>query len=195
MENATSEKPQSLLETVTRDVMDDVKFSKEAELAFENYYEKPCVQNMIGIINCVTNTDFYKLRDNEQRHVAFAVGLVCKTLLDNNVDSEWRKKLNAFPNLSLISSLFFRYNEEKDKDENLRMRIVNIANCNGADEIVSYIRNELAHYIDRTFNVFWLVKDLVQAEKTATEVLKRWVLYDYLYKISGSNKKECSKED
>lgn len=190
MENQNGEeKGYGFLETVIRDVVDVVKFSKSTEIAFEEYYKNPSFANIINVLNGVTSTDFYKLDNRTQHYVAFVVGLMCeKKLLDNDIKSERRKKFNAFPNLSFIGSLTKNYIGSGKKDENFKLRIVEVANCKNADEIVSYIRTELTQYIDRSFNAYWLVLNLLEAEKSeksTEEVLKKWIVYDFINKISG----------
>lgn len=192
------EKGNDFLETVIRDVVDVVKFSKSAEIAFEEYYKNPSVANIINVLNGVTSTDFYKLGNRAQHYVAFVIGLMCEELLDNNIRSERRKNFNAFPSLSFIGSLTENYTDSEKKDENFRRRIVNIANCKNADEIISYIRTELAHYIDRSFNVYRLVINLLEADKSEEnmeKILKKWIIYDFINIISGKNSDNDSTEE
>lgn len=192
------EKGNDFLETVIRDVVDVVKFSKSAEIAFEEYYKNPSVANIINVLNGVTSTDFYKLGNRAQHYVAFVIGLICEELLDNNIKSERRKKFNAFPSLSFIGSLTENYIDSEKKDENFRRRIVNIANCKNADEIISYIRTELAHYIDRSFNAYRLVINLLEADKSEEnmeKILKKWIIYDFINIISGKNSDNDSTEE
>lgn len=192
------EKGNDFLEMVIRDVVDVVKFSKSAEIAFEEYYKNPSVANIINVLNGVTSTDFYKLGNMAQHYAAFVIGLMCEELLDNNIRSERRKKFNAFPSLSFIGSLTENYIDSEKKDENFRRRIVNIANCKNADEIISYIRTELAHYIDRPFNVYRLVINLLEADKSEEnmeKILKKWIIYDFINIISGKNSDNDSTEE
>lgn len=192
------EKGNDFLETVIRDVVDVVKFSKSAEIAFEEYYKNPSVANIINVLNGVTSTDFYKLGNRAQHYVAFVIGMMCEELLDNNIRSERRKNFNAFPSLSFIGSLTENYIDSEKKDENFRRRIVNIANCKNADEIISYIRTELAHYIDRYFNAYRLVINLLEADKSEEnmeKILKKWIIYDFINIISGKNSNNDSTEE
>ena len=181
-----------ILEDVIKDVYDVVKFSKPAELAFEEYYRNPNDKNMLGILSTVTETDFFKLSENEQKYAAFSIGLFVKNL-DNNVESESRKKSTITPAVSLMDVLTKQYLDGKKQDDNLRKRIVNLLECNSVDEIIQYIRTYLVYYIKEPFNVVWLVKNLIEAEKEPVQVLKKWFVLDFIRKVSG--KKEVKEEE
>ena len=173
-------------EVVIQDVFNAVKFRKDAEIAFENYYKNPTDRNLIATMVTVTDTDFYDLSEAHQKRIAFAIGMLAE-LLDNNIDSESRKKATAFANCSFMRVLAYKYN--RTKDENLKTRIVNLANCRNADEMMSYIKRNLSFYVDSFFNVKEFVEDLKAAEDNATKVLKDWMLKDFIRVISGKEDK------
>ena len=187
-------KEKSFTETVVEDVFNIVKFNKGAEVAFRNYYSaiassnKATDRQLFDIFSYVTKTDFYKLPSNLQKNIAFSIGLFFNNnIVDSKVNAPSRNRATAFASSSFFDVLIGVYKfDVKSRDNNLK-RIINVANCKDAKEIVSYLCTNLVRLIDRPFNVYWLACDLNKAETAPLDVTGQWVR-KFFKEVSGKNK-------
>ena len=100
-------KEKSLSETVVEEVFNIVKFNKSAEVAFRNFYcavasnSKTVDRQLFDILSYVIETDFYKLSNSFQKHIAFSIGLFFdKGIVDSKINTPSRNRATAFASSS-----------------------------------------------------------------------------------------------